>query len=314
MKFVKKLFVLFLVSMLLASTLSISAFASEEKGNSESNEVPIFRIDESFTKVTLGEEKYIPIDATFNYEIYTTLKVDYLGNNDIIKYVDVRATKNKLLLDVSIHFVGGTSMNVFYIDSDYADEYSKLISSSDIQIENFPSWDSYDPFCFTTNDLKDATSKNTDFILEGDTLLSCVEYAIVKKNDNFTIIRGFLIIDEDGNYYYADCEKSEIFNPYYFSIYSTDKLNVYKLKDSELLSRLKSFESERQYEMDGTSSAFAIGFLSIFCGIIPLVIAILCFVFSFNAKKSYKKVLRVISLLCIAEIILLIAALVTALS
>ncbi len=317
MKFTKKLLVFFLASILLISAFSLSVFASDDTEYSDSSDVPIFKINESFTEITLGEDDYVPVDATYISATYVSLEVDFWTDyllKDTIRDIKVRRSINKVLLDVTIYFVGGTSMNVSYIDTDYVREYSKLTSSSDIQIEGFPWWDTKEPFCFRTNELNNATSRNSDVTLSRSDLWDCKQYKIVKKNENFTIIRGFLILDEDGNYYYADCEKSGIFNASNFYLQGVDELKVFKIEDSELLTEMKTLVDEYKAEEEKSYTTVAILFLIIFCVTIPLITAILCFVFSFKTKKSYKTLLRVISLLSVAEIMIFVIALVIALA
>ena len=315
MKFAKKLLVLFLASMLVASVFSLSAFATGET-DSDSN-IPVLIFNEDFTEVKIDENVYVSVDATYISEYYSSIDIDYqipYVYKDMVKNIEARASTNNILLDVTIYFEGGTSTNASYIDSHYVSECSHLVSSSDIQMKDFPSGGAEEPFCFTTNELKDAISKEPDVTLYYATLYNCNEYTIIKESKNFTIIRGFLIVDEDGNYYYADCEKSNILEPDNFSIYVTDELEVFTIQDSELLTRMKFLVEEEKADTEKWLIALATIFLIIFCGIIPLITGIICFVFSFKSKKSYKTILRIISSLCVAEMIIFVIAMITALA
>lgn len=201
-------------------------------------------------------------------------------------------------LSLNVTFNKGGRMYENYICVDYLDEYQHFTDKGGAQYL----FDDYRTYETVYVDREDVFKNG--FTLNSYELLYFENYAHVTSTSADGLLRefsGYILYDHNGGYYYYDLSSE-----------GSDTVTIWKL-DTAI------FEDEDDNLIDMPfESDFMLGFstviISFFFGAIPLAGLIVCLVLSFKSKQPYRRGLRIVTLLCAAEIVTFIVTLIVLLS
>ena len=283
---------LFVLALALISSL-LTIIPSADSGK--------ITISEDYSTVTYNGKEYFYFPELIN--VYDTEDFDSehfdLTPEQEREIHSVTAYINEgVYLRLSISFRKGGNLYDIYICVDYLDEYQQFITKGGSEY-SFYDYRSYENVYIDRKDVfKSAV------VINSYELLYYEKYAEVTSTSADGCLRvhsGNILYDNGGNYYYYD-----------FNSDNGDTVTLWKLDTS-------IFEEDQDDVLDMPfESDFMLGFstviISLFFGAIPLAGLIVCLVLSFKSKQPYRRGLRIVTLLCAAEIVTFIVTLIVLLS
>jgi hypothetical protein len=321
----KKILSIFIAVLVLLSCFSFSAFADVVtpgwKPAGESNYAnidadSIIRISEDYKKLYLDEKVYSrfskDISLYCGYDVSNTPALTDAQLEEI-EDVNLYASENGEMFEVSIYYKDGAEFIATYLLDEYIEEYNKLIATESkkyyIIYQTYEYTDDYE----TEEIVVEATAdklKSDKFDLEVNEFLYNGETDVCVKSEkyDFYITSGSLL-EYDGGYVYVDFNDTKLTEDDFF-VYDY-KGPAYKVTDPALVQKIEE-STDRYYEKmdygfffdDDFSKTVSNVFLITICAVIPFAIFVLAVIFSFRAKKIYKKLFITIASLSIAEVIL----------
>ena len=159
--------------------------------------------------------------------------------------------------------------------------------------------------CLDKDELKKEVNAGEKVVINKNNIYADEYYKIYSKRGDITIIIGFLIIDENSDYYYTDSEISGKYSPQEIYYNFSEEIPAIKLNESEFLSELKE-ENETRYKIiDFSDKLTSVIILSISFLFLPLAILVMSIIAIVKSKKAiYKKLWIIVSILSAVEIIL----------
>ncbi len=227
-----------------------------------------------------------------------------------------------IILNASIYYFDGSLLNRDFIRNDYKDSFEKVINNKD----NF----SYIvDFSWPDGNIVNITE---DVLFENNAEMAVVNMAsgyyyeefyvtAISSDEEFSIDNGYIFFDYDNEAYYVNYLENNISNSYDLWEYDYEtgeypvedvKYKVHQITDEATLEALRSAQTKYNQEMgigffdDGTTKLIAIIFLSLILGVLPLVVAVVAFIFMIIKKGVYKKLFATIFVLSTSEIIVFI--------
>ena len=257
-------------------------------------------ISEDYSTVTYNGEEYVRCPGltyvsdskTFYTESFKLTQEQEREISSVTAYV-----REGVYLRLNIYFAKGGYLNDFYVCVDYLDDYQSFVSKggSDYYFFDYTNYQNVY--------ISRGVIFNTPINLKSHELLYYDTFAPVTSVSADGYIKeesGYILYDGDGNYYYYD-----------FSLSEGASLTVWQL-DTEIFE--DPFNTTDIFLEGGILLGFSAVIVSLFFGAIPLADLIICFVLSFKSKQPYRRGLRIVTLLCAAEIVAFVVTLIFLLS
>lgn len=307
----KKIIALIITALLLVScfSLSISAAKIPDYDYSASTNLKAninVSFSEDFKTLYYGQTEYVAFD---NSHIYNSVSAEMLNDieltaeqNEKISAISLTASREGALIDATIKYKDGISMNVHYIKAQYIEECNGIINSTSGQcVVDFE----------YPQDNQVTVSRDK---LSGDTVTlnrpyNSAFYVFATTADKqVCVIIGSVIVYND-EFYYLDF--NEIGSSYAdYDIYSQASLKAQKITDPDTLAALEEAQ-QRNYDDDygflfddDFTKSVADIFLVILFVVAPFAVFVLFLILGIRAKGVYKKFDFAIASLCAAEIII----------
>ena len=239
--------------------------------------------------------------------VYTPITIEEIED------VNLYASENGEMFEVNIYYKDGAEFLATYLLDEYIEEYNKLVGTESkkyyIIYQTYEYPDDYETEEIvveaTANKLKSEKFdlEVNEFLYEGET-----DVCIKSEKYDFYITSGSLL-EYDGGYVYVDFNDTKLTEDDFF-VYDY-KGPAYKVTDPALVQKIEE-SSDRYYEEmdygfffdDDFSKTVSNIFLITICAVLPFAIFVLAVIFSFKAKKIYKKLFITIASLSIAEVAL----------
>ena len=296
----KKIFSVIIITLLLASCLTLTASASIFDN-------PIV-LSSDMQSIIYNDNVYSRIDASMlEIDTYVELDEEVIYGDQLektIRSVTLEANKYNNILRAKITYKDGSFFSAHFLHEDYLEEYEKIAKNhhTDYIID----------FVWPENNTVTAPKIHLfgqQITLYNSILSKCDYYNVrVQNNDGSLVeLKGVLLIFDD-EYYYVDFEEAgiESKSSFYPSKYST--LPAHKLLNTTLLQDIRAAEDEYYkddlgflYDDNLTEVVSSIFLIFVFA-IIPLAVLIIFLILSIRSKTVYKKMFIIITILSAAEL------------
>ena len=305
----KKRIVLSLVSVILiACAFIIPVFAEDANA---------LHISENYNTVTYKGEAYDLCDATY---LNLNLSSDYIYNIELTatqqnEIESVTAYDYGAFIMLDLYFTKGGGSTLYYLNRDHDHTLIDFIGNGGSHYEIMTSGFLYDSVSFSASKHE---IYGTPLYMQGYEIMQHEYYATVlnySDDMSFEKVSGNIITDGDGNFYFVDyyqfgAENAEYFDPIYYGT-----VQVYKITDKDILSRLDGDDTDIIIDGGGYDplpmQIISTVFLVLLLGIAPLAAAVVCLIFSFKANHPYNKFLRAIAIaLAVAVVAFIICAII----
>ena len=295
MKNVKKF-----ISFILFFLCLFSVFSIQVNGENKT-----LIISDDYENVYLSTENYIKIDGTYLEESYPfKIEADFKPLEEQkknIKNLVIHSNAKETILRITFYFSSGDEVTSYYLHHLHEDNYNFALSNETLKI-NFYYYD--EPFVINRDELRKEVNAGEKVVLNNN-IYAYEYYKIYSKRGDITIIIGFLIIDENSDYYYTDSEISGKYSPQEIYYNFSEEIPAIKLNESEFLLELKE-ENETRYKIiDFSDKLTSVIILSISFLFLPLAILVMIIIALVKSKKAiYKKMWIIVLILSVVEIIL----------
>lgn len=294
----KKWMTTFVGIILLFTRLGFTAFAAPASAT----------LSDDYQTLTINGNTYSRFDISQAETRYQELPLD-IALSDAqarsVKEIFLETNSGENLIYANINFKDGSSLSIGFLRDDYKDEYQKIIAGESNQyLIDFQ----YPEGNKITASKKDFYGKPA--LLNFDQLQYADSFPVyaTTADDAISVYKGMLLVIEE-EYYYVDFTEQRINNPYDFNPYNYKELATYKIGNAELIERMEE-SIDRYYseefgilfdeEFGETISAI---FLILVFGIVPFIIFLVFLFLAIRSKTVYKKMFRIVYLLCGLELV-----------
>lgn len=263
-------------------------------------------ISDDYENVYLSTENYIKIDGTHLEESYPfKIEADFKPLEEQkknIKNIVIHSNLKETLLRITFYFSSGDKITSYYLHHLHEDNYNFALNKEPLEI-NF--YYSDEPFEIDRDEFKKEVNAGEKVVINKNNIYADEYYKIYSKRGDLTIIIGFLIIDENSNYYYTDSEISGKYSPQEIYYNFSEEIPAIKLNESEFLLELKVKNETRYKIIDFSDKLTSVIVLSISFLFLPLATLVMSIIALVKSKKAiYKKMWIIVSILSAVEIIL----------
>lgn len=317
----KKILSIFVVSLVLLSCFSFSAFAIEEIDLDEGENLVFTPQD----IVTFSDDyKEMQIGA-YNYTRFNTDRLHISGwieiNNEVIltekqkkeiESIDLESSEYGEKITVYLNFKDGSTTTSDYLLNDYIEEYNRLetADSTELHIIFSNYWGgSEEEIIVSATPDKFKGEKAEISISPDDYWVNEIFPVYIKSNKyDFFVEMGYFV-DINDEFYYIDYNDFEID---YYNFNSFDYEGpAYKITDLGLIQEIE--EGIENYYSDDYGIFFDDNFtqvvskifITLVFAVIPLAIFVLTLIFTIRSKTKYKKLHLTACILSAAELITL---------
>ncbi len=295
MKKIRILSALIIVSLLVSLMLiPISAYGDKAT------------VSEDYSHIEYNGKNYIrvnPDDIYFmNYSEYC-YSVEFEGGDSMVESAE--CSINSSAIELSITYKKGGNAYYYYISEYIYTHFENYVKNGGGDVFAITFWNT------TVSSGRD-NFFSTELVIPGYELnYYSMEGSVFSPvfDNEVCILCGYLLSDDEGNFYYVDYIKSS--DGTSASLDMQKDVKIWQITDKELISLLKEAMDGYAYsgddiyydDDDGTGLGIGIVLLFIMLGIIPLVGAIASFCISFKCDKQFRLRLRIISALCLLAVV-----------
>ncbi|MBO7254052.1 MAG: hypothetical protein J6V36_01970, partial [Clostridia bacterium] len=252
------------ISFVLFFLCLFSVFSIKVNGESQT-----LTISDDFKNVYLSSEKYIKINGVHLEQTYP-IKIDadfkpLEEQKENIKNLVIHSNKNETILRITFYFSSGDEVTSYYLHHLHEDNYNFALNNETLKI-NF--YYSDEPFLIKRDELRKEVNAGEKVVLNNN-IYADEYYEIYSKRGDITIIVGFLIVDENFDYYYTDCEIAGKYSPQEI-YYNSEEIPAIKLNESEFLSKIKEENKTRNKSYEFSDKFTSVIILSISFLFLPL--------------------------------------------
>jgi|GEM_PF-5186963 len=289
------------LSFILFFLCLFSVFSIQVNGESKT-----LIISDDYENVYLSTENYIKINGIHLEESYPIkIEADFKPleeQKENIKNLVIHSNLKETLLRITFYFSNGDEVTSYYLHHLHEDNYNFALNTQPLEI-NF--YYSDEPFEIDRDELKKEVNAGEKVVINKNNIYADEYYKIYSKRGDITIIIGFLIIDENSDYYYTDSEISGKYSPQKIYYNFSEEIPAIKLNESEFLAELKEENETRNETYDFGEKIFSVIVLSIPLLLLPLAALIAGIIIIAKSKKAiYKKMWINVLILSVVEIIL----------
>ncbi len=314
----KKIIALFITALLLISSFSFTAFATEEPSfNFEDEYTTILSekteitFSDDFKTLYFGNDEYLRFSSQ---NIYNDMLAEL--NNKIIlspkqekeiKEIMLNADKKGVLIGAYIEYVDGATLSSTYIKAEYLEEYNKIIENDFNECVVDFAYPEYNTVKLSANLLSGKTVTIKDIEINVDDYFPVLASS---ADENLIVEIGIVILSE-GDYYYASYKELGTSRDMYF-IYDEVSVTAHKITDAKAIESLnaaikKYYDSDLGFFYDDNfTKKISDIFIILVFGILPFALLVAFTIFAIRSKQIYRKMCIIGASLSAAELIVFI--------